>query len=307
METANKRINISSLSIRIGLAIFILLVIALILDFFKIISLGNIIKNGYQITRNNIPSNEVNDNKIILKVGHENIYQKDLDLEIRSYPSINDVDIKKLLIDKLIKDSVILQAAQDDGITKLDSTVYDSPFKNYAQRIELITAVKKKIEMKSDSISGAVVALWFYNRGPGRVGYERGKEIARETITKLHDDVVNKRLTIYQAGQAIRNDPKLGYVDTGYLSNALLEFNKKPAEQIIFDKQFDEIIKKLHIYEISEVYLAKTKEFEQGKPTENMIDSVYMFAEVLNKKKTNIISFDDWYNKKQKSYAVINY
>lgn len=290
------------------IAIIVLLIIILALDHFKIISLGNILSRKINIPRQNLQSGQNTGSQIIIKVGKENIYQKDLDFEIQNYPEVlKHADTGKLLLDKIIKDSVILQGAQDDRITKLDASVFNSPQKNYSQRIELITGIKKKIEMKSDSITGAIVALWFYNRGPGRVGYDKGREIARETITKLHDDVINKKLTIQQAGQEIRNDANLGLVDQGYLSNALLEFNKKPTDQVVFDTQFDQIIKNLNTGEISDVYLAKSKEWDKGRPSENMIDSVYMFAQVLGRKKSDITSFDDWVDQKSKLYAVTHF
>lgn len=291
--------------LRIGLLVTFLLIILLTLNYFKVISFDQIFQLGSKLGQLN--SEDDKEAKVIAKVGAENIYQKELNFEMKSYPAVKDVDIKKLLFEKIVKDSVALQAAQSEGITKLDESVFNSLQIDYLKRAELIKGIKEKIGSKSDMISGAIVSIWFYNRAPGRYGYDKGKEMALAAITKIHDDVKSGKLTIQQAGQAIRNDPKLGYVDPGYLSNALLEFNKSPKEKIVFDQVFDAKVKKMNTDQVSDVYLAKSNEWKGGLPTENMIDSVYMFAQVTGKTKSDISGFDQWIDQKSKSYALIYY
>lgn len=307
MEEQNSGNSSGLLVVKIGAVIIFVIVIIFALNYFKIISLQDIFHIGKQISELNFSTTQNTPTAVIVKVGQENIYQKDLDSEMQNFPSLKNVDRRKLLLDKMIKDSIILQGARADGIVKLDSSIFNSLQKDYYKRMDLISAIRKKIDMKGDILKGAIVSLWFYNRAPGKVGYDKGREIARDTITKLHDGVVNKRLTIQQAGQAIRNDPNLGNVDAAYLSNALLEFSKKPTEPIVFDGGFDAIIKQLKTNEVSDVYLAKSKQWEAGRPTDKMIDAVYMFAQVTEKKKTDITSFDDWVSLKAKSYAVTLY
>lgn len=307
MEEQNNR-NSSGLPVaKIGAVIIFILVIIFVLNYFKIISLKDIFHIGKQISELNFSTTQNTPTAVIVKVGQENIYQKDLDSEMQNFPSLKNVDRRKLLLDKMIKDSIILQGARADGIVKLDSSIFNSLQKDYYKRMDLISAIREKMDTKGDILKGAMVSLWFYNRAPGKAGYDKGREIARDTITKLHDDVVSKRLTIQQAGQAIRNDPNLGNVDAAYLSNALLEFSKKPTDSVVFDAGFDAIIKRLKVDEVSDVYLAESKQWEAGKPTDKMIDSVYMFAQVTEKKKTSIAGFDDWYGKKVKAYAVTFY
>jgi len=286
-------------------AFIIAVFIVFVLDYIKVISIKDIYNKITKFTQEKLLNGKKDSNAIIFKVGDENIYQKDLDYEMESYPAIKDIDVKKVLTDKLIMDSIILQGAQEDGFTKLYKGIFNSKDKNYSDRVSLVNAVKEKISERSSNISGSIVSLWFYNRGPGRVGYEKGREIAKSTIEKLHDEVIDKDINIQQAGQAIRNDPKLGYVDPAYLYNALLEFDKPYSEQVVFDKGFDEVIKKLRIGEVSDVYLAKSIKWEKNAPTSQMIDSVYMFAQVVDKEKAGPMGFDEWYKQKKKEYKVV--
>lgn len=309
MDKQKKGLNPWLVMVRLGMAATFVLIVLLILNHFKIINLEGIVKRASEIAQFNFPSSQNIDDqaKIIMKVGQENIYQKDLDTEEKAFPPIKNVDKKKLLLDKIAKDSILLQGARDDGIVNLDTSVFNSPQKDYAKRIDLIGAIKKKIDEKSDNLTGAIVSIWFYNKAPGRVGYEKGRKLALAAITKIHDDVVKKKLTIEQAGQAIRNDPLLGRVDPAYLNNALLKFSKSPSQSLIFDPGFDAIIKKLTTGAVSNVYLAKTKQWQNGQPTDSMIDSVYMFAQVTARKKSTNSGYDDWYSQKAKSYAVTIY
>jgi hypothetical protein len=176
--------------------------------------------------------------------------------------------------------------------------------KDYQKRIQTIAQIEKQINSRQDSISGSVVALWFYNTMPGNVGYEKGKEIAFKKISTLYTAVKNKKLTMKQAAQAIQQDSSLEQVDKSYKSNALLEFKADPKYKISFDSNFDVIIRKLQPGQVSELYLAKDKNYFTGK----MVDAVYMFAQVTERKANGVLdSFDDWYARKEEMYEITTY
>jgi hypothetical protein len=95
-------------------------------------------------------------------------------------------------------------------------------------------------------------------------------------------------------------------VDPAYKSNALYTFSVGPDEKIVFDPAFNEIIKKLKVGEVSAVSLAKDRERVKGVPTEKMIDAVYMFAHLTQRKVSNNPGFDAWYAQKAPAYESTN-
>jgi hypothetical protein len=297
----NKKLFLGSLA---G-GIVLLLLLILLLNNFK--NIPN--KNQFHFSLN-IPflNKEKNPTKIIIKVGKENIYQKDLDFEMAYLPSLKNVDKKKLLLEKITKDSIILQAAQAENLIYLDTSVYNSPQKDYMKRINLIKEIKKKIEDKKDSISGSVIAIWFYDNEPAMIGYAKGKAIAHAKITKLHSDVVEKRITMEQAAAKIREDESLAQLDIAYKSNAFLQFRRGPYEKIVFDPDFDNVIKTLQPGQVSDIFLAKTFTRENHRRTNTKIDAVYLFAQVTTKTTAaNNPGFDDWVTLKAKNYEITYY
>lgn len=289
---------------RIILLFFVITFVIITLDITGLISVKGIIKNIGDLITNNLLVTKNKETEIILSVGKENIYKKDLDYELKNYVSLNKEDDKKNLINKIIKDSIILQGAEADGLVKLDKSVFNSPQKEYPQRMELVNEIVAKINSESDILNGGVVSLWFYNKGPGKIGYDKGRETAGKIITDLRSRVAGKKITLERAAQEIRNNPNLSFVDVAYLSNAYFKFNKNPSKAIVFDPKFDAVIKKLKTGEVSDVYLAKSKEWINGKPSNKEIDSVYMFAQIHSRKKNGVGSFESWYRSKAKIYAI---
>lgn len=288
MENQNKKRSPGLILAIIGAAIFILIIL-LILNYYRIISLGDLGKSGRQI---------------IVKVGQENIYQKDLDREFFYYPLSKNSDTEKLLKQKIVKDSITLQAMQVEGLIKLDESVFNSFQKDYLKRTKLIAEAKKMFENRRDRISGNVISIWFYNSRPAVVGYEKGKEIALSKITALQAQVKSKKITIQKAAQEIMDDSSLKEVDVSYRSNAIMSFQKAAKDAITFDPGFDSLIRSLAPGEITDIYLAKDKDKDTGKP----VDAVYMFAQVYERTANgNIMDFDQWYAQQEKRYEITYY
>ena len=82
---------------------------------------------------------------IILKVGDESIYQKDLDYELQQVPRTNTQDsaTQDALKQKLIQDSVAIQQGLKEKLITVDSSIYNSANKNYPLRIKSIENLKK--------------------------------------------------------------------------------------------------------------------------------------------------------------------
>lgn len=241
----------------------------------------------------------------IVKVGEETIYKKDLDTELASYPpSIKTEDRTKTLLDKIIYDSIILQGAAADKFIKLDPTVFNSPRKDYAARIKLVQEAQRIILSKEDSISGVVVGIWFFNTKPGKVGYEKGQQIALAKITELHNDVMAGKITIEEAGTVIKNDSSLAQVDAIYKNNAMFKFTITKEQKISFDPEFDKVIRQLKVGEISDVFLLNDQNPQSGK----MIPALYTFAQVQKIIQNGSVgTFEDWIANKKKQYEIKYY
>lgn len=239
-------------------------------------------------------------NAVIGKVGDENIYQKDLDTELMNYPDVQGVDKRAVLLQKMSKDSIILQAAQKEGLVTLDASVYNSPQKDYAKRVSLVADVMNKIDERKNTIEGNIVTIWFFNGTAGAVGYERGREIANQKITALHTNVTGKKMTMQQAGDAIRADSSLASVDRSYKVNASRTFKGTSTDAITIDPNFDAVIRKLKPGEITPVFLAKSTDPD----TKEVLDSLYMFAQVTKNSSGSSVTFDQWYAQQEKQYAI---
>lgn len=271
------------------------------LDHFKVISLSNILPKNYQGLSNTSVSNTT----VIAKVGAENIYQSDLDTEIFFGPKNPKVDMKKQLLAKIVKDSIILQEGKKNGLVQLDTTVFNSAQKDYMKRMSLLAKLKKQVEDERQTIAGSLVAIWFYNTEEGDVGYTKGKEIALQKMTQLHSDVVSNKITMKQASEQIKNDTSLIHIDKAYKVNAYLDFSRSTNQKITISSQFDSIIRGLQKGQVSNIYLAQDKQTQRGIPTGKMIDAVYMFAQVTDKKDgKSYATFEDWYAGIKNNYAV---
>lgn len=237
----------------------------------------------------------------IAKVGEEFIYQTDLDIELANYPGPKGEATKKTLLDKLVNDSIILQAAQKANLVKLDPEVYNADNKNYGKRINDIKNIQTKMDSEVDQISGKMVSLWFYNYKPAKIGLEKGKEEAFRRISALHARVVNKEITMNEAANIIKSDPSYGDLDFGYENNAISTFSSNKGKRIAIDQGFDPVLWKTNPGEITEVYLGKnTNEF-----TNELVESFYVFGQVDKKiDNGNSQTYAQWLEAQKGNYEV---
>lgn len=285
-----------------GIGVALIIFAALLLDYFKIISLQNILYN-FQLNPNSSTGTKLgssNPDRIIVRVGMENIFRKDFDIEMADYPKIKDQDAEKIILQKLIKDSILLQAARSERWISIDKSVFNSPEKDYFKRLRLVRDVYSIYENRQNIVAGKVISLWFHNMVPAEIGYEQGKQVAFNKISILHSGVKSGRINMLQAAQSIIEDKDLAKIDKSYESNAILSFRAKENEVITFDKNFNSVIRGLKAGEISDVFLAKDLD-----NNDNLIDAVYMFAQVdeITADGTGQ-DFDDWYDAKAGDYEI---
>lgn len=238
-----------------------------------------------------------------LQVGEEVIYQRDFEYEVSMYPVIPGVNIEEIVRNKLIEDSVVIQAGAAAGWTVLDETVFNSMEKNYEKRMKLVADLKERIQEDSiANISGSVVSVWFMNTRPGPIGYEAGKELAERKIKAVHERVKSGEISMEQAGAVLAADSSLAQVDAAYDSNAFFPFSHEMNKKIVFDDEFDAYLKTLPPGEISEIVLVQAYE---GNDQTVKKDAVYMFGTVTSRRAADgMATYLEWLAQQKQIYAV---
>jgi hypothetical protein len=298
-ENSSQKKQVINFITGIGIGIVILFVIILLIsNFGKKFQLNTTHDQSSVATQNTDSTN-----RILAKVGTENIYQHELHAEYADYPFAQSPKVTKLLLAKIAKDSIILQAGQAEGLVTLDANAFNSPNVDYGKRLQLVSKVQDTISQRVNSVSGSVISIWFDNVSPGSVGYDKGKQIAYTTIQTIYNLLKNKNISISQAAQFIENDAALAQVDPAYKSNALLQFSADTSDTITYVPAFDAMIRKLSPGQLTPIYLAK--DTDKSKKT---VDAVYMFAQVSSKKDNGQNeNFNHWYAQKQKDYEITIY
>lgn len=242
----------------------------------------------------------------IAKVGDEFIFKSDLEFELANYQGQKDDNAKKILTDKLIRDSIALQAAKKANLINLnlDTEVFNADNKNYGKRISDIKNIQTKINTGVDQISGILVSVWFYNYKPAKIGLEEGKKEAFKRISELHSRVVNKEITIEEAGNIIKNDPSYDQLDFGYQNNALFNFSYEKGKKITQNPEYDAILWNTKPGDVTDVFLGKNvNEF-----TSELGDAYYVFGQVKGKSDKGITqTYDQWLEAQKSNYEVTYY
>lgn len=241
--------------------------------------------------------------KVIVKAGEEEIYKEDFDFEFASYPLNAQID-KKIILDKLINDSVILQSAQKEGLITLDPTVFNSPSKNYLKRIDLIGTAKNKVNEGKESIQGKVISIFVLNGPVGPLGYEKSRQIVFDKITSLQARVKANEITVDQAIEEIKDDSGLEQIDKAYKTNASFNFIREKDEPITRIDKMNEQLRTLKEGEVSDIFAYAYKNSQ----TKEEFDTYYSFG-IVEKvvKNPNLPNFETWLNNGKKNYEISIY
>lgn len=243
---------------------------------------------------------------VVAKVGDEKIYLKDLEYELSLHPNRNDPKTKELLLDELIKDSVILQAAEKENKISLSPGFYNSKDKNYEFRLQKLNQVRSLVEEEIDSVSGTIITIWFFNNDrAGTLGYEKGKDFAYKKIKSLRDRVSDNNITIDQAVEEVRSDESLAKIDFAYKTNAKIDFNIKKGQRVTFDEEFDKLLWTVEKEKVSEVYSLKEDSFVLGGLKEVAYAFFYIKSKNISDK--GYKSFEEWLESYEKSMPVVKY
>ncbi|MBU1000209.1 SurA N-terminal domain-containing protein [Patescibacteria group bacterium] len=240
--------------------------------------------------------------KIIATIGNEQIFESDLEAELAYYPfqpttSQKTKELKERLLTKIIQDSELLQEADEKGLISLDETVFNSPNKNYTKRIELVKEAKVALQAYEGQISGESIAVWCYNIYVPKIGIkealdqhmsieearefsiQKAKEIAREKIEKLYQDIKIGKITIKEAGEIIKNDSSLADIDPQYKTNAYQKFESLPKDEPFYlSEEANKVLWSLEEGELSPILTLKDTSAD-GK----VRDSIFLIIKVAKR------------------------
>ncbi|MCX7997268.1 MAG: peptidylprolyl isomerase [Patescibacteria group bacterium] len=238
-------------------------------------------------------------------VGDEVLYSTDLKRILDLYPAGLRESSRDVALEQIINESIALQAGAKAGMITLSPSFYNSMNKNYTARSDAINKVKAAVDAQTGSVSGAVISIWFFNNGTaGPIGYERGKQIAKQKIEAARASVVSGDRSIIEVARIIKDDTSLAQLDPVWQQNAIFTFEDVPAaEAITFDPEFDKIIRSLKPGEVSPVRLISVGSGDGRR------EALYMFAQVTrnNPPKGEAGSYEEWLQMAKKSYEIERY
>lgn len=240
---------------------------------------------------------------VFMKVGEELLYESDLNYELSYYPPSNTGEPEEILRNKMIEDSVILQAAAAEKLVELDETIYNSPDKDYAKRIQVVMDLRDQIDQKATELEGEVISIWFHNMKPGSAGYDKAKQTALQEMNTILVDLKANKITMKQAGDRIKNNQNLAQVDSSWRANAYFDFAVMDNQKITYSPEIDKEIYTLNKGQISPLLIGK----DHDPKTNTKIDAVYMIAQITDRSTSQVISYDDWLADKKKAYEVTRY
>ena len=218
-------------------------------------------------------------------------------------PPVTDSNLIQPVLDKMAKDSLILQGGRDENVASLDATVFASINKDYPKRIKLVQTIKKTMSDRATGISGTVVGGWFLNGQVGPLGCDKSKQMAHDTVAQLQADVKAKKITIVQAADQIRNNPALAQLDPQYKNNASFDFQVIKNAPITRNDNLNAALWSLPEGGVSDVVAGPAKVIDKGE----YVDAVYEFGQVTKKVNSSISGFDDWLTGLKQKYEVKYY
>lgn len=241
--------------------------------------------------------------KVVAQVGEEKIYQRDLQNE-SVYSNLDPSTTQKLLLEKVVSDSIALQAGKAEGLVQLSDDVFNNPKKVYPRRVDLINELEKKLTPEAaETVKVEIVTMFFINTRVGTLGLERARELVTATIRPIYEDVRSKKITLKQAGEIIQQNTALKDVDPAWKSNAYKEYII-PAEKLpllTFDDRFNQMLVALKPGQITPLHLGLDIDFDNNTKRE----ALYMFGQVSPE--TNQQTYDSWLEEKRKNYNVVYY
>ncbi len=248
---------------------------------------------------------------IVMKVGNENIYQGDIEYNLRIFhpqatgsATAREAAIRDIQ-EKIVIESIILQEGEKMKFTTLSAKVYNSPEKDIVERNKLIDSLKTKISNAVvNKISGESISIWFHNQSypEPKMGYEKARQVAKEKIDAIYADLVAKKITFNDAAKKIFFDTSLRDVDPNYEANAYFKFENRPESSPLFvNPKTHQAALSLKEGETSPVLTITDKKNDS---TGQEYEAFFRIIHIVKKTGDGYAGLEDWYKAKKQSYAV---
>lgn len=243
--------------------------------------------------------------QLVAKVGQESLYYKDLlafanadhfsmlSKEDLQNPEGSPSALIQFYLDSLINQSVILQEGQKEKKLTLDKNFFNSEPKDYQQRLNYLSQVKKSFDSQVETVDLEAIVL-YTDGAPGLVS------------TRMQQ--VKTRL---DSGQTMENVAKTLSVDPQLVT--LNNMNKKPYRKLtaINQDQFPFGDKQL----IDKVFSSQPNTLSAVMPINTMIrnypkveftnkQTAFIIFKVLDHHQASYHSFNDWLAQIRKQYSV---
>lgn len=241
----------------------------------------------------------------VVKVAEEQIFEKDILYQAASFPETAGVDQRAIALNRLIKESIILQGGAAENIIKLDPTFFNSLNKDLSKRAQNVKAVQDYIDKNSGTVSGKVISIWFLNSRVGPLGYQKAKQLASEKINSLYQKVKSGNMTVEAAAKAIAADDSLSKLDSAYKTNAIFEFTTTADKSPTHSPEMNRALMNLKVGGLTDIYTVKSADIDQHY---QLVDAYYSFGTITARTRSSkYTSFDDWYQKAKEHFNVAQY
>lgn len=249
-------------------------------------------------------------NQQIAKIGKETIYGADLNFiesvyfakKAEAAKSDNEIkNLKKIVLEKIDEDSVLLQMAEKDGKTKLNSVVFDNLYKDQYERQKLVMELKKKYEEGQVSITGERISVWFQNTIL-RMPIDQAEKLAKEIIEPLYQEIKAGKLTFKQAGEKIISNPNTSKLDpTTYKFHAYMQFKSTNNQPVFTTEKLNKIIWELKEGEISGLIRVPTL----GESIPKDGSGYYTVMKITKKTNEGALSLTEKLKKEKGTYKLV--
>lgn len=244
--------------------------------------------------------------KVIAKVGDEDIYGRDLAFYLAIYsPTTTTADepitqtILRETLNRIAKDSRTLQGAAAANLVQLEDSFFTGSNKNNEARLESAQAMIGEVNRNLiNKTSGETLSIWFNTPTvQNSIGVEAAKATAQEKIDHLEEGLKSGvYISFAEAAEAIKNDESLAELDPAYQSNAYSTFkNVTSGEDFLSDAKVAAAFDKLQAGETSEILTFHNAAGEEHS---------FMIIRVSDKKDRGFASFADWLKVQEENFPL---
>lgn len=168
--------------------------------------------------------------EVVGKVGEETVYGDDLNYKLyATYPNDRDMTpqeaagMKDQLFQDVATDSALLQAAQSQGVVKVDQELINNPAKDQLKRALTVQNIRNEIKDNSTNYDYSSISIWFYNMIRPSIPVVQAEQTAKSKMDSIYARLQSGEINMKQAGDLIKADTSLARLDTNYQGNAYSE------------------------------------------------------------------------------------